>query len=271
MQNPPTSVGGLLFSSRPMSPKDSLIGIFDSGVGGLTVLEEARKNMPNHSFLYFADRAHAPYGEGSKAKTLELTLDCVAFMEPLGLSGLVLACNTATSAAVKELRNRYNFPVIGMEPAIKPAVERGEGKVLVLATPLTLREEKFKKLVQQVDKQGVVDGIGMPDLVRLAENGLFNGEEVQSYLKRQLGHVIWEDYSAVVLGCTHFIYFREALKEFVPAHVAIVDGNEGTVRRLMDKLVDLIPGTAEDQFYDSKQLVTPDYFGKWLDYLHAHD
>ncbi|MDW3193990.1 MAG: glutamate racemase [Cytophagales bacterium] len=254
-----------------MASSDSLIGIFDSGVGGLTVLEEARKRMPNHSFLYFADRAHAPYGEGSKAKTLELTLDCVAFMEPLGLSGLVLACNTATSAAVKELRNRYDFPVIGMEPAVKPAVERGEGKVLVLATPLTLREEKFKKLVQQIDKEGKVDGVGMPDLVRLAENGLFNGEEVQRYLKQQLGHVSWEDYSAVVLGCTHFIYFREALKALVPDHVAIIDGNEGTVRRLMDQVDHKTPGTTEDQFYDSKQLVAPSYFGKWLAYLHAHD
>lgn len=254
-----------------MNSKDSFIGIFDSGVGGLTVLSEARKQMPDHSFLYFADRANAPYGEGSKAQTLQLTLDCVAFMEPLGLSGLVLACNTATSAAVKELRNRYEFPIIGMEPAVKPAVQHGEGKVLVLATPLTLREEKFRKLVQQVDKNGKVDGIDMPELVRLAEKGTFNGEEVHRYLIQQLGQVTWEDYSALVLGCTHFIYFREALKALVPPHVAILDGNAGTVRRLMDQTGNLTSGTREDQFYDSRQLVAPAYFEKWLDYLHEHD
>ena len=90
-------------------------------------------------------------------------------------------------------------------------------------------------------------------------------------MKRQLGHVSWEDYSAVVLGCTHFIYFREALKALVPDHVAIIDGNEGTVRRLMDQVDHITPVAAEDQFYDSKQLVAPGYFGKWLDYLHAHD
>ncbi len=254
-----------------MDSKDSFIGIFDSGVGGLTVLREARKRMPDHSFLYFADRANAPYGEGTKAKTLQLTLDAVAFLEPRGLSGLVLACNTATSAAVKELRNRYNFPIIGMEPAVKPAVARGEGKVLVLATPLTLREEKFRKLVQQVDKKGKVDGVGMPELVRLAEKGLFKGSEVNNYLTQQLGQVPWQDYSAVVLGCTHFIYFREALKNLVPPHVAIIDGNAGTVRRLLDQTGNLAAGTGEDQFYDSKRLVAPTYFEKWLDYLHEHD
>lgn len=254
-----------------MDSKNSFIGIFDSGVGGLTVLHEARKRMPEYSFLYFADRVHAPYGEGSKSKTLQLTLDSVEFMEPLGLSGLVLACNTATSAAVKELRKRYDFPIIGMEPAVKPAVENGEGKVLVLATPLTLREEKFKKLVQQVDKQGKVDGIGMPELVRLAENAVFTGAVVKSYLLKQLGHLSWESYSAIVLGCTHFIYFRRALREVVPEHVAIIDGNAGTVRRLMDQ-VDLVnPQGKHDQFYDSKQSVASTYFEKWLDYLHEHD
>ena len=254
-----------------MDSKDSFIGIFDSGVGGLTVLSEARQQMPDHTFLYFADRAHAPYGEGTRAETLELTLDCVNFMEPLGLSGLVLACNTATSAAVKELRNRYDFPIIGMEPAVKPAVERGEGKVLVLATPLTLREEKFKKLVQQVDKDGKVDGIGMPELVRLAERAVFEGEEVLAYLKQQLGSVVWDNYSAVVLGCTHFVYFREALRAIVPMHVAIIDGNAGTVRRLMDQVEMVTVKTKKDQFYDSKQPVSATYFGKWLDYLNEHD
>lgn len=250
-----------------MDSKESFIGIFDSGVGGLTVLSEARKLMPDRAFLYFADRANAPYGEGSKATTLQLTLDCVAFMERLGLSGLVLACNTATSAAVKELRNRYGFPIIGMEPAVKPAVARGEGKVLVLATPLTLREEKFKKLVQQVDKNGKVDGVGMPELVRLAENGVFSGEVVCNYLTKQIGHVTWADYSALVLGCTHFIYFREALREIIPQHVAIIDGNSGTARQLMDKTTEVQSGSREDLYYDSRRLVNRAYFEKWLDYL----
>lgn len=254
-----------------MDSKDSFIGIFDSGVGGLTVLREARKRMPDHSFLYFADRANAPYGEGTKAKTRQLTLDAVAFLEPIGLSGLVLACNTATSAAVKELRNRYDFPIIGMEPAVKPAVAHGEGKVLVLATPLTLREEKFKKLVQQVDKQGKVDGVGMPELVHLAEKGVFNGEEVENYLNLQLREVCWDDYSAVVLGCTHFIYFREVLKTFLPDHIAIIDGNAGTVRRLMDQMGDPSVTAKEDQFYDSKRKVSHTYFEKWLAYLNEQD
>ena len=254
-----------------MNSKDSFIGIFDSGVGGLTVWHEARKQMPDQSFLYFADRANAPYGEGTKAKTLQLTLESVAFMEPLGLSGLVLACNTATSAAVKELRNRYDFPVVGMEPAVKPAVAHGEGKVLVLATPLTLREEKFKKLVQQVDVQGKVEGIGVSELVRFAENGVFAGDQVRNYLLKQLGRMSWEDCSAIVLGCTHFIYFKAALRDIVPEHVAIIDGNAGTVRRLMDQVNEVAGGSKPDQFYDSKQSVPATYFGKWLDYLYEHD
>ncbi len=255
-----------------MDSKDSFIGIFDSGVGGLTLLSEARKLMPDQSFLYFADRQHAPYGEGTKAQTLQLTLDCVQFMEPMGLKALVLACNTATSAAVKELRRQYDFPIIGMEPAVKPAVENGKGKVLVLATPLTLQEEKFKKLVQQIDKNGKVDGIGMPELVRLAEDGVFTGSLVEGYLFKQLGDVLWNEYSAIVLGCTHFIYFRAALESFVPKHIAIVDGNEGTVRQLMNQLgPDTSPQISKEVFFDSQRKVDSKYFEKWLDYLEDHD
>lgn len=271
MQNPSASVGGLLFLAKAMGAKESFIGIFDSGVGGLTVLHEARKRMPHHSFLYFADRQHAPYGEGSKSKTQQLTLNCVQFMTQYGLDALVLACNTATSVAVKELRRLYDFPVIGMEPALKPAVEHGTGKVLVLATPLTLQEEKFRKLVQQLDQQGKVDGIGMPDLVRFAEQGLWSGAKVADYFKQQLRDVRWQEYSTIVLGCTHFIYFKEALRALLPPHIAIIDGNQGTVNRLMDQLKEPVEDLPRYRYFDSRKEVDAGYFSTWLTYLKSHD
>ncbi len=210
------------------------IGFFDSGIGGLSVLREAMALLPNENYIYYADSDNAPYGIKTKEEVRQLTFNAVKFMVDRGIKALVVACNTATSAAVRDLRGAYGFPVIGMEPAVKPAVAKNTDagkRVLVLATPLTLKEEKFQSLVTRFDSCHIVDMLPAPKLVELAERFIFSGPEVDSYIKGILPEDIHK-YGTVVLGCTHFPFFKPALAGILPADVDIIDGNRGTVNYL---------------------------------------
>ena len=156
------------------------IGIFDSGIGGLTVLHQAMITLPQEEYLYYADTDHVPYGIRPKEEILEFVDNALRFMLGKGVKAVIIACNTATSAAIKTLRSRYSLPILGMEPAVKPAVAREEeGKrVMVAATPLTLREEKLRNLLHQVDKHHTVDLLPLPELVRFAEREEFTSQAV---------------------------------------------------------------------------------------------
>ena len=152
------------------------IGFFDSGIGGLSVLKEALKILPNENYIYYGDTENAPYGTKTKEEVKDLTFRAVEFLDKHKIKALVVACNTATSAAVRELREKYSFPIIGMEPAIKPAVENNQKKgkrVLTLATPLTLKEEKFQSLISKFDVEHIVDMLPAPKLVEFAEKFIF--------------------------------------------------------------------------------------------------
>ncbi|RAV05647.1 glutamate racemase [Paenibacillus sp. YN15] len=211
------------------------IGFFDSGVGGATVLAKALGSMPEEDFLYYADTLHVPYGEKPKEEVRGHIFDAVAQMVDEGIKALVIACNTATSIAAKELRERYSFPIIGMEPAVKPAVMRTAGsekRVLVFATSLTLKEAKFQQLVSAVDQRHIVDHLALPGLVELAERGIFSGPEAEGYLRRALAPFDLGRYGTAVLGCTHFPLFRPVFAELLPAGTDLIDGAEGTVRHL---------------------------------------
>lgn len=213
------------------------IGFFDSGIGGLSVLREALKLMPNENYIYYGDTDNSPYGVKTKEEVKELTFSAVEFLSMHNIKALVVACNTATSAAVRELRQKYDFPVIGMEPAIKPAVEKNNGvqkRVLTLATALTLKEEKFQSLISRFDTGHIVDMLPAPKLVEFAERFIFSGSEVEAYLREILPSDI-DKYGTLVLGCTHFPLFREVLTKVVPG-IDIIDGNEGTVRHLHEVL-----------------------------------
>ncbi|NLU51245.1 MAG: glutamate racemase [Clostridiaceae bacterium] len=214
------------------------IAFFDSGIGGLSVLKEALAIMPNEDYIYYGDTDNAPYGTKTKEEVRDLTFNAVKFLTNFNIKALVIACNTATSAAVRELREYYDFPIIGMEPAIKPAVEKNchtGARVLTLATPLTLREEKFKSLVSRFDTNHIVDMLPAPKLVEFAEKFIFDGPEVESYLKSILPLNISE-YGTLVLGCTHFPLFKKVLARVLPSKIDIIDGNRGTVKHLHDVL-----------------------------------
>lgn len=213
------------------------IGIFDSGIGGLTVLKEAVKLLPNEDFLYYADTKHVPYGTKPKDEVRRYIFDAADFFAGKGVKALVVACNTATSIAINDLRKRYSFPIIGMEPAVKPALEKVDHRrILVLATPITVSEKKLHDLVVKLDSEQTVDLHALPVMVEFAEKFIFDEDIIIQYLLDEFAKYDLREYSAVVLGCTHFIFYRKHFMKILPQGVEIIDGNIGTVNRLMTLL-----------------------------------
>ncbi|MDU4961282.1 MAG: glutamate racemase [Sporomusaceae bacterium] len=222
------------------------IAFFDSGVGGVTVLAEAVKLLPKADYIYYADTLHVPYGPKPKADVKSYIAEAAAYLAGCGIDALVVACNTATSVAIQTLRQTYAFPVIGMEPAVKPAVANSGGgrRVLVLATALTLQETKFRDLVSQVDHEHVVDSLPMPELVEFAEKLIVDEAAVVPCLQQKFAGLDLAAYGTVVLGCTHFAFFRGSLRRVLAPGTDIIDGTEGTLRHLLHKLEEtgLAPG-----------------------------
>ncbi len=215
------------------------IGIFDSGIGGLTVLHQALLTLPKEDYIYYADTDNVPYGTKRREEIIGFVDQAVEFLVGKGVKAIVIACNTATSTAIDYVRGKYTLPILGMEPAVKPAVAKSNGKrVMVIATPITVREEKLRNLIEQVDDDHRVDLLALPGLVRFAESGLFEGEEVEQYLRQELRNYKLEDYSALILGCTHFNYFKDTYRKIFPGRIAFIDGSVGTVNNLKRILVE---------------------------------
>lgn len=213
------------------------VGFFDSGIGGLSVLHDALEHIPAASFIYYADKAHVPYGEKTGDQILDYVDSTVRFMIEKEVDAIVIACNTATSVAVDIMRDRYNVPIIGMEPAVKKAIDLyGDKKVLVAATPVTVKGKKMHELIEKVDKGHLVELVPLPKLVHFAENNTFDVDIVAPYLKEACKDIDFSEYSSVVLGCTHFNYFKDSFRSFLPEHVRFVDGVEGTISQLLRKI-----------------------------------
>ena len=213
------------------------IGIFDSGIGGLSVLHEAYHYLPEQNYIFYADTKHVPYGLKTPEQILNYSIGITEFLLERGAEAIVVACNTATSVAIKELRKRYSIPILGMEPAVKPAVEGTDKKrIMVIATPVTIREDKLKDLLHRVDGDHRVDLLAMPRLVEFAEREEFESDDVKEYIRQQFGAFDKTRYCALVLGCTHFNYFKPSYREYFGQDTLLVDGNKGTVRHLADVL-----------------------------------
>lgn len=217
-----------------MQKNEMPIAFFDSGIGGLSVLRTALKKMPDEQYIYYADTKNVPYGIKPKEDIIKYIFEAVNFLAKKNIKILVVACNTATSAAINELRNTFDFPIIGMEPAVKPAIEKNKSKrILITATTFTLRERKLESLISDLDKKNVVDKLPLDKLVTYAENFNFKSGEIKKYLKTSFDSVMIEDYETIVLGCTHFIFYKELMMELLPPHIEIIDGNEGTVNQMI--------------------------------------
>lgn len=206
------------------------IGVFDSGVGGVSVLRDLVRLLPRERFIYYGDNKNAPYGTRSEEEIRALSLDVANWLLGRDIKAMLVACNTATSAAIQTLRERLSIPVVGMEPALKPAYElHADGKILVLATPATLRQAKFHRLYERYGEHAVA--LPCPELVEFVESGRCEGDEIDAYLARRFADVQGEKLAAAVLGCTHFSFLKKALGRALPG-VPLLDGNEGSARRL---------------------------------------
>lgn len=209
------------------------IGIFDSGMGGLSVLKEATKILPKESFIYYGDGKNIPYGTKSIKELIKLSdTICSYLILEHHVKAIVIACNTATSAAVAYLRNKYDIPIIGMEPAVKPAVSSCfGGQVGVLATQVTLREEKFQKLASLYNENTSIVELPAPNLVHLVEQGIVDGEVAKiEILKALNGYEKTLD--GIVLGCTHFVFLKNYMTFLLDKNIQIFDGNMGTICNL---------------------------------------
>lgn len=240
-----------------MSNKNKPIGFFDSGLGGVSVLSEAASMLPNEDLIYFGDSAHNPYGTKDVAEVKRLSLQAADFLIEKGIKALVVACNTATSVAINDLRQAFEIPVIGMEPALKPAVEESrQGAIMVMATPITLREQKFQSLLDQYRLKRNIVLLPCPGLAELIETGNYAGPLIQEYLEKIFESIKTEDIATLVLGCTHYIFIRKELEKLMP-HVRLIDGNQGTVanlRRILDQrglLAEDGKKNSEIQFFSS--------------------
>lgn len=215
---------------RPTAP----IGFFDSGLGGISILRQTRKLLPGENCLYYGDSLNAPYGVRPLEEVQRLTLEAGSYLIDLGVKALVLACNTATSAAAALLREKYpDLIIIGTEPALKPAVERHPGgRILVLATAMTLSEQKFADLWQQFDDQAEIVPIPCSGLMEFVERGEMDGEAVEAYLLEKLEPFTKVPVDAVVLGCTHYPFLAPVIRRLLGRAPELLDGGEGVARQL---------------------------------------
>jgi len=206
------------------------IGVFDSGLGGISVLRDAVRLLPQEHFIFCGDNRNAPYGVKTPEQIHACVMNVVEGLLRQDIKALLIACNTATAASAQLLRQQLNIPVIGMEPALKPAHEnRRDGQILVLATPATLHMEKFRNLMQQYGEGAVpVEGYG---IVECVESGHIEDEIMLDVLHGLMDKHLQRKTDGIVLGCTHYSFIKNALSVVAPG-VPLFDGNLGTVRQL---------------------------------------
>ncbi len=219
--------------------KNMPIGFMDSGLGGLSVLREAIHVMPGEDFLYIGDSLNAPYGIKPQEEIRKLTFEMVDRLLAKGIKGLVIACNTATGAALKELRKEYpQVPIIGIEPAIKPAVICNKGgKILVLATPMTLKQDKFQMLFDLYKDEADMVLVPCKGLMEFVEQGVLDGPELDKYYDEVIKPLVTDDVESIVLGCTHYPFLRPYFnRKLAGKDITLIDGSLGTAVELKRRL-----------------------------------
>lgn len=219
--------------------KELPIGFMDSGLGGLSVLREAVRIMPNEDFIYYGDSANAPYGIKPTEVIRELTFKVVEGLLERGIKGLAVACNTATSAAVRPLREKYpDLPIVGIEPAVKPAaINNHGGRVIVMATPMTIRQPKFHRLLDKYKDVAEIVPVECEGLMEYVEHGELDGEALDAYFEKHLKPYLNDNTETIVLGCTHYPFLSPHLKEYLNNdNIKLIDGSYGTSMELKRQL-----------------------------------
>lgn len=218
--------------------KNSYIGVFDSGLGGVSTLIELKKVMPYENFYYFGDSQNAPYGPKDTSDILSLSLNVADILYKKNIKAIVVACNTATSIAINKLREIYtDIPIVGVEPAVKLGVKKGGKNILVMATQTTIRESKFQTLIKDYTDVCNINTVACPDLVQIVENDLLNDSELcKKTLLKYFNNFNMQNIDTIILGCTHFVFFKEYIVELLGNKTIILDGNLGTALHLKNSL-----------------------------------
>lgn len=216
------------------------IAVFDSGVGGISVLRALLKEMPDENYRYYGDSKNAPYGTKTLEEVRRLTISHVDCFIEEGAKAVVVACNTATSAAVRILRQKYpKIPIIGIEPALKPAVlSKNHPNVIVMATPMTIREEKFHNLMERYMGMAHIIPLPCPGLMEYIEHGDVQSAELELFLERLFEPFEKQKLDAVVLGCTHYPFVEQELRKVLGEGVKLFEGGPGTARETKRRIVE---------------------------------
>ncbi len=207
------------------------IGLFDSGIGGTSIWKEVHALLPNENTIYLADSKNAPYGLKSKEEIIDLSFKNTEFLLHNNCKLIIVACNTATTNAIKELRAKYDVPFIGIEPAIKPAAIQSKTHCIgILATKGTLNSELFHKSVAQHPEVNIIEQIGY-ELVQLIESGAIDTPEMLTLLESYLEPMVDQNIDHLVLGCSHYPYLIPKIKNLIPNHIKIIDSGEAVAKQ----------------------------------------
>lgn len=245
---------GRFFYLCYMDKSTNPIGLFDSGIGGTSIWKEIHSLLPNENTIYLADSKNAPYGQKSKEEIIALSCKNTEYLLEQNAKLIVVACNTATTNAIKELRERYDVPFIGIEPAIKPAAFNTQTKTIgILATKGTLSSELFYKTVSSLEGIKVIEQVGY-NLVQLIEDGKLGSPEIKALLQEYLNPMIEANIDHLVLGCSHYPYLVPQIKEILPESVKIIDSGEAVARQtksILEKnnLLNTAPYKTSNAFY----------------------
>ena len=217
--------------------KSSAIGVFDSGVGGLSVLRHIREVLPNERLIYVADSGHVPYGDKSREYIETRSLIIARFLQQQGADAIVIACNTASAAAAASLRSQFKLPIIAMEPAVKPAVAASRnGIVGVLATTGTLASARFAALLERYAGEGEIITQGCPGLVEQVEKGELNSPLTRDLIERYTEPLLARGADTLILGCTHYPFLTGLIAEVVGSNIALVDTGAAVAQQLKRRI-----------------------------------
>jgi glutamate racemase len=236
--------------------KTGAIGVFDSGVGGLSVLRHIREVLPNERLIYVADSGHVPYGDKSREYIEERSLTISRFLRQQGADAIVIACNTASAAAAATLRSHFNIPIIAMEPAVKPAVAATRsGVVGVLATTGTLASARFAALLERYAGEVEILTQGCPGLVEQIEMGELNSPQTRALVEQYTAPLLARGADTLILGCTHYPYLSALIAEVAGSHISLIDTGSAVARQLQRRMQNELParaaGTAGAEFFTS--------------------
>lgn len=207
------------------------IGIFDSGIGGTTIWRDINLLMPNENTIYIGDQLNAPYGFKTKEEIINLSFKNIDYLLAQNCKIIVVACNTATTNAINEIRNKYNVPIIGIEPAIKPATSLTKTATIgILATKGTITSDLFASKVKQYSDIKIIEQIGY-NLVSLIESGQIQSKELKKLLRDYLIPMVEQGMDTLVLGCTHYPYLIPIIKEIIPDNIQIIDSGKAVAKQ----------------------------------------